>query len=285
MKSKVGAFFDNGAIGDQCFSLCKAYSACRKFGVKSIDVHTDRVFFYHHGPEDRHIVTPNSNVFSIWAASSLVNSIHFSFSRHTWQEDHKRLSGEYEFFFIDLPHQYSVQDINMKDWLDMRMYRTLDLEGEKIAIFQPTSLKLKPKATRQQYIMIWDQSLKALMDLGYEIYMIGSNEDRQVAHQTIHPDRLGKIHDLMGKVSILSAIEMVMYQSDFVLSCDSWAGLYGVANKVKTCLALGPKTWDGDIEYFHFLGNRSYWCAAASAKPKEADQIFAHYINHELRKA
>jgi hypothetical protein len=83
----------------------------------------------------------------------------------------------------------------------------------------------------------------------------------------------------MGKISMFEAIDLVMNRADFVLSCDSWSGWYGIASRVKTAFCAGPLIEDGtDKKYLNLIKNKDIFYMDYSSKKQQADTSISQWI-------
>ena len=258
-------YIENGALGDQAFFLCHIYSLCNYFKVPSVDIFSERYFCYIHPDEPPQYKKPNQAVLFLWTQCRRINSIRF-----LWSQEPN--------FFQYCPKDRLSTFHRISEWLDP-LERITPLEGEKKCVFQPVSIQMKSKKLLGEYLCPWNHCIDALLNNGYSIYMIGSKEDEQYLPDLIDKKYMPKINNLINKISLTDALEMVLYQADFVLSCDSWAGVWGIANRVPTACAWGPRMEAGQDDYvLDYLGNRDVYSFDWSSKKEVTDRALAKWI-------
>jgi len=124
-----------------------------------------------------------------------------------------------------------------------------------------------------------------LVEKGYWVYVIGTKEDYLEASNIYGPEfklslQKDGITNLMGSLSMFEAIDFVMNKSDFVLSCCSWSGWYGIASRTKTAMTLGPLMEEGaeDRKHVCLMKNKDVFFMDYSSKKEEADNNIAEWI-------
>jgi hypothetical protein len=253
-------FAESGAIGDQALNLCRINAALVKGGYQKAIIHTSSIL--HANGID---IPINPDVLKIWERTKFIKEVIIDNNCGSPKEDFK----------IQEPMDFlEINDI--REWVDLKDFIP-DFTGEKIALFQPISLKLKPKDHINDYIPVWNLCLKTLIRKGYEIFMVGSENDP--IDLCVDKEFLPYINNKCGKWSVLESIAFTIYCSDFVLSCDSWAGLWGIASQKKTAIAWGHRM-ENNIDFWvsNFLGNKNYYKYGWSSQKDYCDAFLAEYI-------
>lgn len=177
--------------------------------------------------------------------------------------------------FFSLPHFSDNSQHYINDWND----------PAKVAVFQPMSTIHKD--LNNLHIPSWDASVKALLDKGYEIAIIGSAQDGRDIEK-YYPNLLERypMRDLTGKTSMFESIDLVMNCSSFVLSCDSWSFWYGIASRKKTVAAVNASFFQQETsrrnpfsaQFSQAFGNEDVYktCFAGS---DNCDATLANWIN------
>jgi len=271
--STLQMFAETGAIGDTAIALCRAFAAM--VAMKHVDavIHTAKTFKFGKDPEIRECPF-NPNVITILENCSFVKEIVFDC-------DYKKPNS------LQYSEKYNCkieQPTYGCDFVDIRRFVSLysfvpddyGLEG-KIAVFQPISLRSKPKKQIDSYIAIWNESIKALIDVGYKIVMIGGKDDPyQVTFNAKYEDY---IINKCGKWTILQSLAYLLYRADIVLSCDSWAAWWGIASRLPTLVAWGHRMQNKtDLWLLDFLGNKDCYKYGWASNKENCDKFLAEYI-------
>lgn len=273
---KIALYFPCCNIGDLAFLISEIHGICNHYNISSITICSPSKHFYIHSRDDYKIIDIDTSALKILNACSLVNAVII--------DDRPRefIEQDYDKLIVPVIEKELIpKTYNFKDYIDLKDYIPINLIG-KVAIFQPISLSKKPEKYRELYVMHWDKSIEALLDNGYSIYMTGGGSDRNDLERTgcINKSRLKYINDFVDKWNILETLALIIHRADFVIGCDSWAGVFGVSCRVPTCQALGYRMENGiDTFLLDYLGNKDVYCMRYSSKAAQADADFAGWIN------
>ena len=273
--------------GDQMFHLA---TAKRFADGKNIIIHSDKeAWAGRTGTWSR----MNFDILKFWMTFNFVKGVVFDVSQRSFQ-----LADIFHsmFWVKEMAHMISSSPLvesrtyNIAEDIDFSSLPRFDaglhfVGRADLAVFQPLStIHTGPK--RFSGPIAWDESVKALLDKGYEIVTVGSAQDEQDAKER-YPNLFEKypIKNLMGKTSMFESIDLLMNHSSFVLSCDSWATWYGIASRKKTAAAVN-KDWLAvqtpyehlSINYHQAFGNEDIYktCFAGS---DNCDTTLANWIN------
>jgi hypothetical protein len=277
-------FSPTGMWGDQILNLFSSHYHMLNMGKKGIVIHTSKDLFNTH---HKTYTNTEKDILKLWSTFNFVKGIFFDVDQRTLQED--GINNEYEMF----PHLNYGYDDEYK--CDLSQHINFSLfpkrfnnnlkEGYKTAVFQPISLKNKPSNLVNDFIAVWNKSVSALVEKGYWVYVIGTKEDYLEASKIYGPEfklslQKDGITNLMGSLSMFEAIDFVMNKSDFVLSCCSWSGWYGIASRTKTAMTLGPLMEEGaeDRKHVCLMKNKDVFFMDYSSKKEEADNNIAEWI-------
>jgi len=274
--SDLHIFCETGAIGDTVLNLCRSYAGMKAFGHDKTVVHTSKTFRFSDPPME----IPNSpDVLEIYRnchfVKDIVEEVDYA------NPETMRFSQKYKVPILQ--PMYCSTDHDVRDWIDLKKYlpETND-NHEKIAVFQPVSLKHKPKKYLNWYISVWDRCINLLHEKNYHIYMIGAPDDPY--ELTLKKENLNKVISKIGQWSILQALAFLLYKSDLVVSCDSWAGVWGAAAKIPSVNAWGYRyEMDIDLWVMRFLGNADYYKYYWSSQKDYCDATLAAHLSNILR--
>jgi len=253
-------------------------------GKEGIVIHTSKDLYNTH---HKNYTNTEKDILKFWSTIDFVKGIFFDVDQRTLQDD--GINSDYEIF----PHlNYPYDDhyiCNLSKHINFSFFPKRFTEkinsSDKIAVFQPISLKNKPKHLVADFVATWNKSVGELINKNYHIYLIGSSDDYFEAKK-IYGDKFTEeivspqITNLMGKLDMFEAIDLVMNKADFVLSCCSWAGWYGIASRKKTAMALGPLMEEGGIDKRHtdLIKNKDVFFVDYSSKKDKADNNIANWI-------
>ena len=251
-------------------------------GKEGVIIHTAKdLFDTHH----KRYICSDKNILKFWSTIKFVKGIIFDVDQRTLPTD--AYESNYNFFSpLNSPYDEDFK-YNLSNQIDFSLFPKrfsghID-ENYKTAVFQPISLKNKPPELRNDFIATWDHSVSALIDKGYKILLIGSNDDLKVLddiYANSYFPYLDNTINLMGCLDIFESIELVMEKADFVLSCCSWSGWYGIAARKKTAMTLGPLMEENkkDRCFVDLMKNKDVFYMDYSSKKEEADKNIAKWI-------
>ena len=263
--------------GDQILNFYAIKYCLEKYKKSKVIIHTGKTAL------NPHLEMPfpcDQGILKLWSSFSFVEGILFDCRQSHLHKDARK--SNYEWFpFLNegIPDDYNIdlsKDINFS----LFPKRFEPMGHSKIAVFQPISLKNKPQNLKNDFICSWDQSVKQLINKNYFIYVIGSSEDANQC-DIFYPDLLkdNNIINLMGKLDMLEAIDLVMNHASFVLSCCSWSAWYGIASRTLTAFAAGPMLEKGhDDKYIRLIKNKDIFYMDYSSKKEEADSNIQEWI-------
>ena len=261
-------YAESGAIGDTALNLCREHNALVKWGFDKAIIHTTPILKAGHMD-----IPSNPIVNEIWRRTNFIKEVvmdvdpddseTYTFSRkYNAQIHHPMEFTEYS---------------DIKDWVDLRDLTPEVHADKKIALFQPISLRMKPKDHLDDYIPIWTRCLKTLIRKNYHIVMVGAADDP--IDLCVEKQFLSSIDNKCGKWSILEAVAFTMYRADIVISCDSWAGIWGAASRKPTAIAWGYRM-EHDIDFWvmSFMGNQDCYKYGWSSQKEYCDALLAAYL-------
>lgn len=265
--SDLHIYAESGAIGDTVLNLCRQHIALTASDHEKVVIHTTP-FFVANGIQ----IPSNPIVHEIWRRTTFIREVIMDvdyYKTETFKFSKK----------CNMPIEHSMlsrEQNNVCDWVDLKDFIP-NIVQNKIAIFQPISLRMKPEAHLNDYIPVWDRCLKTLINKNYQIVMVGAEDDP--IHLCVKDEYLPYIDNRCGKWSILEAIACTIYQADVIVSCDSWAGLWGAAARKKTAIAWGYRM-ENDIDFWvtSFLGNRDCYKYGWSSQKEYCDALLAAYL-------
>lgn len=281
MSKTISFFADNGAIGDQAFNICQIRDICEYYGVKGLDLYTYRKFL--HNIEGKlYVKESNPDVFYIWSQCKYINNINFI--DYLDNNSSKKMKNNYD-LYIDRPKDEMVSEQHkISEYLSLTPMPKSQYIGKKVAIFQPVSVINRPGEIFKKYLVRWDLSLRILIEKGYTIYMIGSENDFDLVkkYNLVQDSCLSYIENLCGKIKMIDAIKLVLYRADFVIGCDSWATTYGIAERIPTAVSWGPKLEAGGRESKlpFYLGNKDIYINRWASKGDADGFIFEWIIKN-----
>ena len=281
-------FSPTGMGADQILTLFSCHYHMLNMGKKGIIIHTSKDLFETH--HDRFVNT-EKDILKFWSTFEFIKGIIFDVDQRTLPTD-AAVSNYNIFPYLDFPYNDDYQ-CNLAEHIDFSLFpkrfnQNLN-SNYKTAILQPVSLKNKPVALKNDFIAEWDESVAELIKKGYWIYMIGSDEDSQILRE-IHDSKLSSFTDksqvtnLMGRLDMFESIDLVMNKADFVMSCCSWSGWYGIASRKKTAMAIGPLMEEGktDRAYVNCMKNKDIFFMDYSSKKEETDKNIARWIKDNV---
>lgn len=262
-------FCESGAFGDAALNLCRANIAMTNGNYDKTIIHTTKFLKTATGLE----IPSNPDVCEIWKRTNFVKEIVFDMDYDDPSSfDVSKKYGK----LIQSPMEFR-DDNDIKQWVDLTEF-TPDYKKEtKTVLFQPISLKTKPKDHLDDYIPVWNRCLKTVIQKGYKIVMVGAADDP--IDLCVNKEFLPYIDNMCGKWSILEAIAFTLYKADLIISCDSWAGIWGAAAKKPSAIAWGYRM-ENNIDFWvtGFLGNRDYYKFGWSSQKEYCDALLAAYL-------
>jgi len=265
--SDLHIYAESGAIGDTALNLCRQHIALATSNHEKAIIHTTP-FLIANGIN----IPSNPIVHEIWRRTNFIKEVVMDVEHG--DEETFKFSKKYN---TNIEHPMMGRDYNdIREWVDLRDL-TPNAPGDKIAVFQPISLRMKPKDHLDDYIPVWDRCLRTLINKGYQIIMVGAADDP--IHLCVKDEYIPHIDNRCGKWSILEAIAFTMYRANVVVSCDSWAGLWGAAARKNTAIAWGYRM-ENDIDFWvtNFLGNRDCYKYGWSSQKGYCDALLAAYL-------
>ncbi len=276
--NNLHVFSPSGWWGDQILNLFSIKYCLDKENKDGVIIHTGKRVY---NPHLKMYYPADEGIIKFWSTFKFVKGVLFDMDQSSMYEDAKKSNYNwYPFLNESIPEDYKY-DLS-KD-IDFTLFprSNLALKHDKIAVFQPISLKNKPTELVNHFLCYWDYSIRALKDKGYAIYMIGSREDYFNARE-LYPELIDDkdIVNLMDKISMFDAINLVMNYASFVLSCCSWSAWYGIASRKKTAFCAGPLIEDGEEDkYVNLMGNKDVFFMDFSSKKQYADSAIANWIS------
>lgn len=260
--------------GDQMFNLMASRQLAPE---KNIVIHTWKDAWSGRTSSWHNI---DYNILKFWASISFVKGIVFDMD----QRNPISLGSENSSYHVHIALSNFYDDefsFNIKNSIDFSNFPRFESSPykNKIAAFQPISLLHKNKdSIESDYISPWDKCIKFLLNKGYEIIAIGSDEDNEDIKK-YYPTLLTDypIKNLIGKINMFESIDLVMNHASFVLSCDSWSGWYGIASGKKVAVA-GTRIIESEITYVHALGNKSAYKLEFAHDKEKCDANLAEWI-------
>jgi hypothetical protein len=262
-------FAESSAIGDTALNLCRSYAAMTNLKYDKVVIHTSP-YIMANGLK----IQSNPIVHEIWKKTNFVQEIVMDVDNQ----------NEKSFFYSEKykkpilqPFEYREYN-DVKEWVDLKEYKPYFEKKKTTVLFQPISLRNKPKKFLEDYIPVWDRCLKTLLDKNYEIVMVGGEDDP--IELSFNKKFIPKITNKIGVWSILESIAFTIYEADIVLSCDSWAGLWGVAARKPSAIAWGYRM-EQNIDFWvtDFLGNKDCYKYGWSSQKEYCDALLANYLN------
>lgn len=265
-------FMDINAIGDMALNLCRAFAGMVAGGHSDVVVHTSAKFQTNTFPLQECACNPN-------ALKILENC---SFIREVC---HECEPSKPETMVYSQKYKSKIEEPKFGcDFINIRKYLSLynfvpddhDIKG-KVAIFQPISLRHKPAEKIKHYIPVWNKCLETLISQDYTIVMVGAKDDPYQI--TFDPKYEDHIFIKCGKWSLIESLAYLCYRSDLVVSCDSWAAMWGIASRLPTLAAWGYRMQNEiDLWVLDFLGNKDCYKYGWSSEKEKCDQYLAKYI-------
>lgn len=271
MSKDYHIYFETGAIGDTALNLCRANIAMSKRSLSSCIVHTSPIFQF---GNPKITVPSNPDVIKILENTNFIKDVVFDIDYSDAVSF--RFSQKYQ-CPIEQPNEFREYH-DIKEWVDLKQFNPHFKTKSKVALFQPVSLKYKPQAYLDCYIPVWRRCVETLLKKKYHIIMVGSTEDPIDA--CVPNALLNHIDSKIGIWEPLQSLAFLLYQADIVLSCDSWAGIWGAAARKPTAIAWGYRM-EQNIDFWvtGFLGNRDCYEYAWASQKDYSDAYLANYLS------
>lgn len=265
-----------GAIGDTAFNICRAHIGMSASGYKSTIVHTSPIFFINNKPNP---IPIKKEVLQIWDHCNFVDKVEIDIDLL----DQKSIYFSEKYQAKIAQPMISREYNNILNWIDLKKHLPTFPKYEKIAVFQPISLKYKPTDHLDDYIPIWNRCLKTLLKNNYQIVMVGGEDDE--IEKTFDKKILGDIHNKIGEWSLLQSLSFLLHQADVVISCDSWAAIWGIAARKRTFVSWGYRM-EQNIDFWatEFIGNRDCYTFGWSSQKDYCDAFLANSISEHEKK-
>ena len=255
-------YADMIAIGDAAFSICRAYAAMQAGGYDKIVIHTQSAI------NIGGTLIPNSSAsLELFRRTSFVAEVLEDADTLYWSSGGVRL----EHPLIYRPHN------NIKDWINLDDLTPDVPASGRVAVFQPISLRMKPREHLNDYIPVWTKCLETLFAKNYHVVMVAAPDDP--IDLCVDPRLMSSLDNRIGKWSILQSLAFTLNRADVILSCDSWAGVWGIASRKPTAIAWGYRMEHGlDGWVMDFLGNKDVFKHGWSSKKNECDAVLAEFL-------
>ena len=275
----IGVLLSNGAFGDQSWAFCQIDDLCKHFNQKSVTVHTFRNFYYSHGENDSYILPPSPDVLQLWSMNKQIKTICF----HDTKDESFKAKEKHGWFCNLLTKgfkPYSFHNIK-ENLIFTKNYPKLS--NKPLAVFQPISLAKKPKDKLDSYIQPWNKTIETTLNKGFDIAVIGTESERKDFDKVFYPSFQKHIIDLVGKTSLIEALDIIVNQSSLVLSCDSWSGVFAISCRIPTCMSVGYRL-ENNIDSFlmKYLGNEDVYIQQNASTKELADNNFAEWIKQKF---
>lgn len=270
-------YSETGAIGDTAIALCRAFAAMVALKHSDTVIHSCKTFKFNQDSEIRECPT-NPNVIKILENCSFIKEIVLDCDygnpdsfQHSTKYGCKIEQPNYGCDFIDIRKFISLYNHIPDDY---------ELQG-KVALFQPISLRSKPKNFIEDYIAKWDKTIESLIEANFKIVMVGAIDDPyQITFNAKYEE---KIINKCGKWNILESLAYLMHRADLVVSCDSWAAMWGIACRLPTLVAWGYRMQQEiDLWLLDFIGNKDCYKYDWASKKETCDKFLANYI-HKIK--
>ena len=274
---RLHIFTPSGWWGDQILNFYAIKYCLEKYEKSKVIIHASKRAY---NPHLKEFIPMDQGILKFWSTFNFVEGILFDCDQETLYEDAEE--SNYKWFpFLNekVPDDYNI-DLSKEINFSLFPKRFKKFEDSKIAVFQPISLKNKPDNLKRDFLCSWDQSFQELIKKKYSIYLIGSVEDLNQC-EIFYPELLksNNIINLMGKINMFEAIDLVMNHASFVLSCCSWSAWYGIASRTPTAFAAGPILESGhDNKYVKLIKNKDIFYMDYSSKKEEADSNIQEWI-------
>lgn len=277
--STLHIFCETGAFGDTALNLCRCWGAMQACGHTETVVHTTPYFLYGSPPVATPLLPEALEIFKRchWVKEVVMDCDYQDRSSFAIS---KRYGCP-----IEQPLLYSGYH-NVTDWLDLTdLVPEMD-ESRPLAVFQPISVSKKQNLVTTEelnsYIPVWDRCLKALLDRGYRVVMVGAPDDP--IDLCVKPELLEQLDNKIGKWSLLQALAFALYKAEVSLSCDSWLGVWTIAARKPTAICWGHR-YENDIDAWviKFLGNTDCYRSGWGSQKEWCDAVLAAYLNQVTR--
>lgn len=267
-----------GAIGDTAFNICRTHTAMEKLSCNSAIIHTAPFLLINQFDYNQQVFL-NNEVVEIWNNCNFVDKVEIDVNL----EDGKSIYFSDKYQAKIWQPMFTRERNSLLDWIDLKKYTPEIVTKQKIAVFQPISLQNKPKRFHEDYIQVWDRCLNNLLKNDFYIVMIGGKGDD--FSRCFDSKYLNYIDNRVGSWSILESLSFLLYRSDIVLSCDSWAAVWAIAARIKTFVSLGYKMeFTGDFWAYGFLGNLDCYDLGWTSQGQYCDAYLAEAIKKYLSK-
>ncbi len=270
-------YFETGAVGDTAINLCRYNRAMLDGGYDWVVVHTSKFFRY--SDPDR-IGWSSPVVREILKRATFIHEVVYDIdytNPSTWTKSRK--------YGVPIQEPYAKSDHNdIKRLCDLTEFIPDHEPGPLRAIIHPVSLKYKPLTHLDDYVPTWDRCVGMLKEKGYDVVLVGSDEDP--VHRTMRPETLDLCTNMIGKWTLLQSLAYAIYRCQWVVACDSWASIWGPAAKVQTVCAWGHRMEYGqDFFITDFMGNRDFYKHGWSSQKEYCDALLAAHIGEKLRQS
>jgi hypothetical protein len=273
--SDLHIYFETGAIGDTALNLCRAHIAMCHYGHDGVIVHSSPTFRFGNPVQE----TPTSPV-----VAEILQRCHFIkdvvFDMRYGDKGSSTYSEKYS-CKIDEPMIFRDQN-DIKKYVDLTDFiPPIQISG-KCALIQPISLRFKPVNHLDDYVPVWDRCVRALVEKGYRVFLVGGEDDPIL--RTMREDTLALCENMVGKWSQLESLAFAIYKAHYIVGCDSWASIWGPAAKIQTVAAWGYRM-ENDIDFWvtGFLGNRNFYKYGWSSQKEYCDAVLAAHIARTIR--
>jgi hypothetical protein len=271
MSNSLHIYFETGAIGDTAFNLCRANIAMQNRNHDDCIVHTSPIFRFGNPTIE---IPSNPDVSTILNKTNFIREIVFDVDYKIAESFIKSQKYNCEIY---QPNEYRKFN-NILEWIDLKEYHLPCETTSKTAIFQPISLQFKPRQHLEDYIPVWTRCIETVLQNGYEIFMVGGANDD--IDQCIPKNLMKYLNNKINLWSPLNSLAFLLYRSDIVISCDSWAAIWGIAARKPTAVAWGYRM-ENNIDFWatNFLGNKDCYKYGWSSQKDFCDIYLAQYLN------
>ena len=301
--------------GDQ---ICFLTIGKRLAKGKDIIIHTGKEAYYWQvgdSPYGFNWQTMSHEILRFWTSFNFVKGIIFDISQRAPIEDQcngmrcDAMGNLYDTRYVHdvkevITETYanpllSYDNYNIAEDIDFNLLQKFDFfirdigfqnHLPKIAIFHPISTLHKSQERIDNEMPPWNKSIESLIDKGYEIFAVGSMENREDVDK-YYPGLMEKypINNLMGGTTMFELIDLIMNYASFVLSCDTCSAWYGIASRKKTAIAAGRAMFTGgnnddplygEARFKNSFGNEDVYKKAWADEGELCDSELADWINN-----
>ena len=281
-RNDLHIYCEAAAIGDAALNLCRCNAAMLQGGQEKAVIHTSSVVRFTTNAGNIIELPASPDVMTIWNSCNFVREVMLDVVFDETGPVIKDSQYEMESPMIYRPDNCPY---DIRDWIDLKKFTPTDVPTDRpITLFQPISLKhvlldIKSKKNLDDYIPVWDRCLQTLINKNHHIIMVGGKDDP--IDWCVNKKFMSKIDNRVGQWSYLQAIACTLYQANEIVSCDSWAGIWGAACRKKTAIAFGYGMEHKDYWVLGFLGNTDCYKYGYSSQKDYCDALLAAYLGEK----